>query len=210
MVRRKGQQDLGGFFLEAEADGRAALPDLAKKLLAQLDAPPRLAAHLVLVHDVAAVIARWFEERWPNLDVDWEAVTFGAASHDIGKAIEPSELVRSGKRHEQAGREFLESMRIPDRLARYAETHGYQPDHPDLGLEDLLVILADKVWKGSRLPELEERIAGGVATRVGLEVWDVYVPLLDLLDEVAASADQRLAWQRLYPAGDGATERTVG
>ncbi|MBA3530836.1 MAG: hypothetical protein H0T73_02790, partial [Ardenticatenales bacterium] len=48
----------------------APLPVEAERLLRLLDAPPRLIAHLLLVHDVALRLAQEFQRLWPALDLD--------------------------------------------------------------------------------------------------------------------------------------------
>jgi hypothetical protein len=60
------------------------VPEPAADLLEQLHAPPRLAAHLRLVHDVAWQIADWADRHCPVLDYDRDAMLFGAVTHDIG------------------------------------------------------------------------------------------------------------------------------
>lgn len=83
------------------------LPERAVALLRSLGAPPRLAAHLRLVHDVAYEPADWVEGRYPRLPFDRAAVLFGAATHDIGKVAHLGELSGPGSRHEEAGRGLL-------------------------------------------------------------------------------------------------------
>lgn len=56
------------------------LPASVADLLEQLQAPPRLAAHLRLVHDVACQIADWADGRYPALGYDRDAMLFGAVS----------------------------------------------------------------------------------------------------------------------------------
>ena len=91
-----------------DAPGSRPLPDEVARLLRALDAPPRLAAHLRLVHDVAYELVEWLEQRYPALPLDREAVLFGAATHDVGKAVHIRELSGSGSAHEEAGRELLQ------------------------------------------------------------------------------------------------------
>jgi hypothetical protein len=43
------------------------LPEYVVRLLQQLDAPPRLVAHLVLVHDVALTLTQALDRRWPDV-----------------------------------------------------------------------------------------------------------------------------------------------
>ena len=135
--------------------GLRKLPDEVEDLLDRLESPPRLVAHLTLVHDVAVSIVEVLSELSEG-GFDQRAVLFGAATHDIGKTLFPGELDGPGHAHEAAGRELLEAEGFAADLARFAETHG---DWREGTIEDLLVALADKVWKGKRIAELEERIA---------------------------------------------------
>ncbi|WP_242545885.1 hypothetical protein [Amycolatopsis sp. MtRt-6] len=54
---------------------------------------------------------------------------------------------------------------------------------------------ADKVWKGKRVPELEQR----VAERLGGPPWETFLALDDELERIASGADARLAFQAAYP-----------
>jgi hypothetical protein len=56
----------------------------------------------------------------------------------------------------------------------------------------LLVALANKLWKGVRVGDLEERVIDTIAARLGKQRGDVYVALAGTFDEVAASAGARL------------------
>lgn len=79
------------------------LPADAAQILVTLGAPPRLAAHLRAVHDVAHQLTAWLGAHYPELRFDRDAVLFGAATHDIGKAIHTAELSGPGFEHEAAG-----------------------------------------------------------------------------------------------------------
>lgn len=79
------------------------LPPEALEILAQYAAPPRLIAHLTVVHDVAVTLTVQLHARWPLLAYDQERVLIGAAIHDIGKAVYTNELTGPGTRHEEAG-----------------------------------------------------------------------------------------------------------
>ncbi|TWP44994.1 HD domain-containing protein [Lentzea tibetensis] len=173
------------------------LPAAAVALLEELQAPPRLAAHLRAVHDVAAQLADWLAEHHPAVVIDREAVLFGAATHDIGKVEHPAELSGPGSAHEQAGCDLLLARGVEERFARYARTHGSWS--ADLPLEDLLVTLADKVWKAKRVADLEQLVTDRLAVASGQEPWEVFLALDDVLDRIAAGADARLAFQSGYP-----------
>ncbi|WP_407703862.1 HD domain-containing protein [Streptomyces smaragdinus] len=174
------------------------LPPGVPELLLELPASPRLAAHLRLVHDVAATLTDWLAREYPALDVDREAVLFGAATHDIGKALHPAELSGPGSAHEEAGRELLLARGVEARLARYAGTHASWTASGTT-TEDLLVSLADKIWKNRRVPELEDLVVHRLAAARGREAWAEFLALDDALTGIAADADARLAFQAAYP-----------
>ncbi|QUQ70764.1 HD domain-containing protein [Kutzneria sp. CA-103260] len=167
------------------------LPSRAVDLLVSLDAPPRLAAHLRAVHDVAWQLADWFADRLP---LDRAAVLFGAATHDIGKVVHVEELSGPGRRHEAAGRDLLLAHGVEPELARFAASHASWTA-PGISAEELVVSLADKIWKAKRVPDLEQL----VVARLGGEPWEAFMALDDELDRIAGGADQRLAFQSSYP-----------
>ncbi|MGW8765322.1 HD domain-containing protein [Streptomyces sp. NPDC055815] len=185
--------------LDAPADPPLGpLPRPVADLLRTLDAPPRLAAHLRAVHDVARELVTWAEDRYPGLELDREAVLFGAATHDIGKVVHPGELSGPGSRHEEAGRELLASHGFPPERARFAATHAMWTD-PGARLEDLLVSTADKIWKNKRVPELEDLVATRLAEASGRPRWEEFLALDDLLERLGDGADARLAFQASFP-----------
>ncbi|MGW4802648.1 HD domain-containing protein [Kitasatospora sp. NPDC004272] len=173
------------------------LPDEVLALLVELAAPPRLVAHLRLVHDVAVRLADWTAERCPELAFDRAEVLFGAATHDVGKAVHRSELSGPGSAHEPAGRELLLAAGVAPRLARFAA--GHADWGPSSGPEDLLVSLADKVWKDGRVPELEDLLVAALARAGGGERWSWFLALDELLTAVGADAGARLAYQARHP-----------
>ncbi|MFD7454334.1 hypothetical protein [Kitasatospora sp. NPDC059827] len=66
------------------------LPTDVAELLRSVDAPPRLVAHLALVHQVAEQVVEFCAAE--GLAFDHHAVRYGAATHDIGKVVHPEEL----------------------------------------------------------------------------------------------------------------------
>jgi hypothetical protein len=162
------------------------LPPPVAELLLDLQAPPLLVAHLRLVHDVAWSLTDAIGRRRPAAPFDTTAVLFGAASHDIGKVHHPEELSAPGSAHEAAGERLLLRYGVPQHLARFAGTHGSWTA-PERTLDDLLVSLADQVWKGSRVPALEQRV-------IRCTTWEVG----DVLAGLAAGAPQRLAFQSAF------------
>lgn len=178
--------------------GLRPLPAEAESVLDDLPASPRLIAHLRAVHDVACQLADWVAQHHPSVPFDRTAVLFGAATHDIGKVLHPEELSGPGSAHEPAGHELLRSRGVPEHLARFARTHASWNSSGTV-LEDLLVSLADKVWKAKRVPDLEQLVTGLLATGAGEEPWEVFMALDDELDRIASGADARLAVQSSYP-----------
>jgi hypothetical protein len=111
------------------------LPDQVNELLESLHAPPRLAAHLRAVHDVAGQLTEALAARFPSLDFDRTAVLFGAATHDIGKTVhigEPGTLggIHGSRRHPRpAGRRRGRPARFPGR-SRHSLNANAPPSTP--------------------------------------------------------------------------------
>ncbi|HTJ37321.1 MAG TPA: HD domain-containing protein [Dactylosporangium sp.] len=174
--------------------GLRPLPSDVVALLRDLGAPPRLGAHLRAVHHVAVELLDRLGEA---VDVDRAAVLFGAATHDIGKVRFPGELTGAGAEHEPAGEALLRSRGVEARLARFAALHG-RWERGDATIDELLVTLADKVWKGRREAGLEQKVAEIIAAATGEAVWAVYMRLDDILTAIAGGADDRLAFQARF------------
>ncbi|MEV5907149.1 HD domain-containing protein [Streptomyces sp. NPDC052127] len=174
------------------------LPAEVAALLDEVGAPPRLVAHLRAVHDVAARLVEWAGRHCPALAVDREAVLFGAATHDIGKTLHPDELSGPGARHEAAGRELLLAHGVRPEAARFAGTHATWGT-PGATVEDLLVSLADKVWKNKRVADLEDLVVAELSRAGGRPVWQEFLDLDEFLTALGEGADQRLAWQAAHP-----------
>lgn len=174
------------------------LPGEVAQLLRDMEAPPRLAAHLRAVHDVACQIADWLTRQYPALRFDLDAVLFGAATHDIGKTVYTAELSGPGSQHEEAGRQLLLAHGISPALSRFAATHAAWT-RPDIQIEDLLVSVADKVWKNKRVPDLEDLVVSRLAEASGRSAWEEFLAFDDLLTSIGEDADGRLAFQAAYP-----------
>ncbi|MGX1546713.1 HD domain-containing protein [Streptomyces adustus] len=178
-----------------------ALPDRVVELLSSLGSPPRLAAHLRAVHDVAHQLVDWLEQCCPAATFDREAVLFGAATHDIGKTLHPEELSGPGSAHEEAGRALLLAHGFGPESARFAATHASWTQ-PHIGLEDLVVSLADKIWKNKRVTDLEELVVTRLAEASGRAVWEEFMALDEVLARIGDEADARLAFQSCFPVHD--------
>ncbi|MFJ6085302.1 HD domain-containing protein [Streptomyces sp. NPDC092369] len=182
------------------------LPVEAADLLHEVEAPPRLVAHLRAVHDVAGQLLEWIAARDLDLGINPKAVLFGAATHDIGKTLHPAELSAPGSQHEDAGRELLIARGVDFAMARFAATHAAWTTD-DAGTEDLLVSLADKIWKNKRVPELEDLVVARLSAASGRPVWEEFLDLDSVLARIGDQADERLAYQMSYPTAalDGRT-----
>ncbi|MFE5209044.1 HD domain-containing protein [Streptomyces sp. NPDC056600] len=174
------------------------LPPGVAELLTALDCPPRLAAHLRAVHDVAHTLVDGTERRLPAGSLDREAVLFGAATHDVGKTLHRAELSGPGSAHEDAGQALLLARGVDPALARFAATHASWTA-ADVALEDLLVSLADKAWKNKRVPDLEDLVVARPAAASSRAAWEEFGDLDDLLTELGEDADRRLAFQASFP-----------
>jgi hypothetical protein len=176
----------------------AQLPDEAAKLCEQLNAPPRLIAHLILVHDVAVRLLNSFSNIWPDLVIDREEVLFGASTHDIGKAVHKNELTEPGSRHEAEGWRILRQANISSKLARFTQTHAKWNNDKSITLEDLVVALADSCWKNRRSYDLEMLLAKKISKITGMEELSIFAGLDLLIESIALDADKRLAWQEQF------------
>ena len=176
------------------------LPGEALRVCAALQAPPRLIAHLTLVHDTAVRLVAKFQQAFPEVELDTASILFGAATHDIGKSTYTEELIGPGKSHEAKGVDLLRKAGASEEMSRFAFTHGNWDRDAELQLEDLLVALADNCWKGKRVPELETLIVNCLVSATGKAEWEAFAILDDILVNLSEDADKRLAWQGQFPA----------
>jgi len=176
------------------------LPERVSRLLHDLGAPPRLVVHSALVHDVAYHLVESLALLWPALRIDREVVFLGAAAHDVGKAVHRDELTGPGTQHEVLGPVLLRAHGFPEAVARIARTHGQWAADSSLALEDLLVALADTVWKGRRDGQLEQLIVRRLTAASQQDQWAVYARLDDLLTTIADDAEDRFRWHASQPA----------
>jgi putative nucleotidyltransferase with HDIG domain len=175
------------------------LPPAALHLCRKTNAPPRLIAHLVLVHDAACEIVEQLSQEFPQITINKEAVLFGAATHDLGKTIDRNELGEPGIDHQRRGMELLVELGVPQEMARFAFTHGNWKSSESVGIEDLLVALADKCWRNKTDDRLQSAIVAMLADKSGKPAWECYTALDDIVEPLAHNADEKLAWQRSFP-----------
>ncbi|MEP6861634.1 MAG: HD domain-containing protein [Deltaproteobacteria bacterium] len=161
-------------------------PQDALDLLRSLGAVPWLVRHHELVVEAAGLLVAGLS----GVRFDRGAVLIGAALHDAGKIIHPDEMSAPGHHHEQAGRDLLLAHGVAAELARFCVTHAAWQDG---SLEDQLVALADKLWKGKRDEALERVVVDEIATASGKERWEVFERVDALCETIAADGDDRLA-----------------
>jgi putative nucleotidyltransferase with HDIG domain len=156
-------------------------------LLVTLGAPPRLVTHGRLVLETAEALL----EALDGLDVDRDLVRAGAVLHDCGKTTHPEELSAAGHRHEEAGQALLLESGVDASVARCCVSHSRWGTLP-CSLEELLVALADKLWKGVRVPELEAMVIDEVALRRRQDRWACFIELDSCFERIADAGPERL------------------
>ena len=67
---------------------------------------------------------------------------------------------------------------------------------PGVSLEERIVALADKLWKGKREAELGLSIIDEVAVRLGVSRWNVFERLDTAFEEIAVGGAERLQGSR--------------
>ncbi|MEM7352855.1 MAG: HD domain-containing protein [Acidobacteriota bacterium] len=162
--------------------------------LAALGAPGHLEQHAVLVLEAAEEILHGLS----NIGVDWidsELVRIGAVLHDAGKIRHPAEMAGPGSDHEAAGRELLLEAGISERVARVCLSHARWSDMA-VSTEELLIALADKLWKGKRHEELESRVVEAISNHGYPNKWELLVSLDGVFESVATQGDERLSRSR--------------
>jgi HD superfamily phosphodiesterase len=166
-------------------------------LFRALDAPPALMRHSELVLEAAELLLD--RMAFLRVPVDAELVRIGVVIHDAGKILHPTEISGWGNRHEEAGQALLLSHGVPSAIARICVTHARWDDQlPEaVTLEEFLVALADRLWKGRRDLRLEERVVSRVAHRLEVDTWDLFIPMDTLFESIASGGDDRLERSRV-------------
>ena len=167
-------------------------------LLAELGASPRLIAHSRFVYEAAEALVVGMAAAWPQMPLDARAVLVGAATHDVGKVLYPRELIGPGRRHEAVGPDILVARGFSGTDARFARTHGRWSGE-DVAMEDLVVALADQLWKGTRNKYLELRLVARIAERSGEQQWETFMKLDDIAVEITRDAEARVERIGEYP-----------
>jgi hypothetical protein len=161
----------------------------ATLLLEGLGAPPRLLRHVALVSEAGdLLLARVARLRVP---VDHDFVRVGIILHDVGKILVRAELDAPGGDHEPAGQELLLRHGVSPEIARVCLSHARWPSMV-VSLDELLIALADKLWKGVRNEKLEHTVVDRIADALQRDRWDFFVELDNTFEEIAAGGADRL------------------
>jgi len=166
----------------------------ATLLLARLGAPPRLLRHVALVSEAGERLLGLAAEL--DLPINATLVRVGIVLHDAGKILVSAELDASGGEHEPLGQDLLLKQGVSPALARICLSHARWSEMA-VSLEELLVALSDKLWKGVRNAQLEERVINEAAKALKRDPWDLFVQLDSLFEDVAAGGTARLEQSRV-------------
>jgi putative nucleotidyltransferase with HDIG domain len=167
----------------------------AYELLKSLGASERLMQHAQVVAEAADRLMQ--ELKGLGVSFDAHVVELGAVLHDAGKTRNAEELSASGSMHQQAGQALLLAHGVQPEVARCCASHGHGAwNLPDVSFEELVVALADKLWKGRREAGLELMVVDEVAARLGASRWDVFERLDTAFELIAADGPERLLQSR--------------
>lgn len=166
-------------------------PADALRVLAALGANAWLVRHHELVVEAAEELSDRVAREF-RVAFDRRQVLLGAALHDAGKTAHPEEMGQPGNQHEAAGEQLLLERGIAPTIARFCVTHAAWQD-AKCTIEDLLVALADKLWKGKREEAIELAVAEHIAAYGGGERWSVMSRVDAICEAIAGDGDDRLA-----------------
>lgn len=158
-------------------------------VLKQIKASPRLVSHAELVLEAGEALIDFLDEF--DFAFDRELIRAGIILHDAGKTLHPEELTGSGSEHEEAGERILLEQGVDSAIARCCRSHARWFEM-DCTLEELVVALADKLWKGKRDGDLELTAIDRLAQTLGVERWDVFLHADSVFEAIAASGPERL------------------
>ena len=161
----------------------------AYQLLKRLGAPPRLLLHVQLVGEAADMLVEGYEKL--RLDLDAKRIELGVAIHDAGKIVHPEEMSGPGSLHEAEGKRLMLENDVQVEIAECCVSHAAWRS-PGLGLEELSVALADKLWKGKREEDLELLVIDKAAQHLGTDRWEVFAALDSVFEDIAAGGTERL------------------
>ena len=163
--------------------------DDALVLLDVLGAPEHLKTHARLVGEAAELIIEKCDEM--GFPIDGNFVRIGTAIHDVGKIVHTNEMTGPGSEHEPGGEKMLLQQGVDPAIARCCLSHARWASM-ECSIEELLIALADKLWKGKRVEELELKIIDRLALLNVSDRWDIFAELDGHFEEIAAGGHERL------------------
>lgn len=158
-------------------------------LLNELGAPEHLKTHVRLVGEAADLLIIKLNQL--KLKLDYELIRVGVAIHDIGKIKHPNEMSGSGSEHEPTGQKMLIDLGVESKIARCCLSHA-QFSTMECSIEELIIALSDKLWKGKRVEALELRVIDNIARLLGKDRWDIFSELDEQFEFIANCGDERL------------------
>ena len=161
----------------------------AFELLEKLDAPAHLKTHVTLVGEAAEMLIVVLRDL--GINVDFEFIRTGVAVHDIGKIVHVNEMAGPGSEHEPEGEKLLIQQGASSRLARVCMSHA-RCNSMECSLEELVIALSDKLWKGKRVEALELEVIDRAAKILEKDRWDIFPDLDIKFEEIALGGDERL------------------
>ena len=153
------------------------------------DFPARLVEHHRIVSEVAGSLAETLSSI--GLEIDAERAELMASIHDVGKSVATDELSGAGSTHEEIGVGVAEDFGLPPSVSKICRSHSSKTTN-GMDIEEIVVRLADKLWKGKRDSEFEQQAVSFFAEHLGKDDWEVFMEVDKLFEAVAESGHQRL------------------
>lgn len=138
------------------------------------------ADHVRGVFRYTSIIAREFEQTYPQVNIDWTILLAGAACHDVGKPYEfdptnrkrwaeaPAAAGQPTFRHSVFGMYICLLAGLPEEVAHIAVGHSFEGNHMGVSAECMIVRQADHGWwhVAGALGLVKEQTMGGLASNL--------------------------------------------
>jgi len=161
----------------------------AYAFLDSIEAPEHLKTHVKLVGEAADLLIDKCEAL--GLQLNYDFIRTGVAIHDVGKINHINEMSGPGSEHEPEGEKILLEKGASPNLARVCMSHA-RWDKMECSVEELIIALSDKLWKGKRVEALELKVIDRLAELLHVERWDIFADLDLKFEEIAAGGHERL------------------
>ncbi len=161
----------------------------AFNLLVKLNAPDHLITHVKLVGEAGELLIDACRSQ--GLNIDEEFVRVGIVIHDVGKTIHHNEMTGPGSEHEPDGQELLLKHGVSKKMARVCLSHARWASM-ECSIEELLIALSDKLWKGKRQEQLELKVIDSMAEKLGRDRWTIFQEMDVSFEQIAANGHDRL------------------